>query len=846
MSYYHLNDGHLKSSTSLDISCDHSSGTPITTSASSDDSNSGSMLKDGPDLLVNSKRKSQIPSLFNISQITTNSVTVSWNLSDEIAKLRALIYDRTGSKRSPMSLSLNTTKAVNRDIKAVIVLSLSPVSTLNMLPRSSDTGKKPDKWLHQSTDITGSFCIENLLPDTKYTVNLAIRWGINNTVLTSGAGISTNAIGGLPGSLASRLMRSTDQSPTLEPELDFVDPVGEEETDAVSCSLDHDLNTESYGMNCSMTVENPRTVPEIEDKNDGDTDAALQSTAFTLSISSPNSHRKYNAVRDSREESSKTCDISPSSPEKKDQENITCISAISLLVSTEADSLFLLDSTSLPTTMMLGQNALTVRNKMNKKWSTVRATVALSSGVHRWGVHIDRCISKNIFVGVMTEDARCDNYVGCDRHGWAFLANKAIWHNKSKIRSYGELFVTGDMIIVTLNCDTGSLSYTLNGKNLGIAVEGLSGPLYPAFSLYNEDDQLTLIPLKCSNLPRNIEGNGNSVSSKPSSVDDEKSEEVTPSTTENLFNRFEFLEKLLHFLGGHLGDRVTFGHNAPSADMYAELFMRWIRWMCGGGTRTVLSSSGQLTTVSITDKDIFNFFPPFSDTIFKSGEIVQWDENYVVVIGVGNHKLWFQSLDTGNISALTRETFSQLHARGIIKSVSVDNRKAFLDIESMRSDEYPKTYNKFEVMLTDMKKVWTRDLDSLLVLWLELTARKLGVHVCNLTFEDISSPKLSVEQLLGLSASKVRNLYCSTFSPLCELPLSSLRLRAIMILTLNDTVLPLMTMIPSLESDTNRPFPSELIALLFQSKDIFFRQVRNSSSMCASISASLDYLLLYC
>ena len=36
-----------------------------------------------------------------------------------------------------------------------------------------------------------------------------------------------------------------------------------------------------------------------------------------------------------------------------------------------------------------------------------------------------------------------ENYIGCDRKGWAFLANKAIWHNKSKQKPYGDLFRTG-------------------------------------------------------------------------------------------------------------------------------------------------------------------------------------------------------------------------------------------------------------------------------------------------------------------------------------------------------------------------------------------------------------------
>ena len=86
------------------------------------------------------------------------------------------------------------------------------------------------------------------------------------------------------------------------------------------------------------------------------------------------------------------------------------------------------------------------------------------TGLHRWDVHIDRCVSKNIFIGVATADARLDNYVGCDKYGWAFLANKAIWHGKSKLKSYGDLFRTGDTVTVSLDLDRGTLSFSLNGK----------------------------------------------------------------------------------------------------------------------------------------------------------------------------------------------------------------------------------------------------------------------------------------------------------------------------------------------------------------------------------------------
>jgi hypothetical protein len=59
-----------------------------------------------------------------------------------------------------------------------------------------------------------------------------------------------------------------------------------------------------------------------------------------------------------------------------------------------------------------GSSNLTIKNIANKKWSTVRANMMMSSGLHRWDVLIDRCVSKNIFIGVATKDAKLDNYVG--------------------------------------------------------------------------------------------------------------------------------------------------------------------------------------------------------------------------------------------------------------------------------------------------------------------------------------------------------------------------------------------------------------------------------------------------
>ena len=123
------------------------------------------------------------------------------------------------------------------------------------------------------------------------------------------------------------------------------------------------------------------------------------------------------------------------------------------------------------------------------------------------------------------------------RSRWGYLANRAIWHNKGKTATYGELFKEGDTIGVVLDLTpgrpgNGTLAFSRNGRGLGVAVDNLlahlaasaaaargggdggrggllsgaeggaagllSGDpaalLFPAFSMYNRDDSLSLIP----------------------------------------------------------------------------------------------------------------------------------------------------------------------------------------------------------------------------------------------------------------------------------------------------------------------------------------------------------------
>jgi hypothetical protein len=63
---------------------------------------------------------------------------------------------------------------------------------------------------------------------------------------------------------------------------------------------------------------------------------------------------------------------------------------LSVLASTESEALFMLDSSSLSSNLVISNNNLTLRNATNKKWSTARGAVKMCSGLHKWDIHIDR------------------------------------------------------------------------------------------------------------------------------------------------------------------------------------------------------------------------------------------------------------------------------------------------------------------------------------------------------------------------------------------------------------------------------------------------------------------------
>ena len=176
-------------------------------------------------------------------------------------------------------------------------------------------------------------------------------------------------------------------------------------------------------------------------------------------------------------------------------------------------------------------NGSSVHQRASKVWGTVLSSNFFSpkTGIHRWAVRLDKCERGHVFVGVATAQASMRTYVGGDKYGWGMIGTQALWHDRRKIRGdYGATFRTGSTIIVTLDTDAGTLSFSswkdsssstsfaldplvqnlssprrhghVGGtiEDWGVAFEGLplDSRLYPAVGLYQRDDRVTLLTVE--------------------------------------------------------------------------------------------------------------------------------------------------------------------------------------------------------------------------------------------------------------------------------------------------------------------------------------------------------------
>ena len=130
----------------------------------------------------------------------------------------------------------------------------------------------------------------------------------------------------------------------------------------------------------------------------------------------------------------------------------------------------------------------------SESWSTVLGNVGFMVGKNVWEIHIERSPTAYLFVGIATKDANLSTFLGGDDNGWGYIGDRALYHKRNKVKLYGERFGQGDTVGVTLDMDEGTLSFSKNGENLGVAISNLSGVLYPAVAFYNRGQRVSLLP----------------------------------------------------------------------------------------------------------------------------------------------------------------------------------------------------------------------------------------------------------------------------------------------------------------------------------------------------------------
>ena len=212
-----------------------------------------------------------------------------------------------------------------------------------------------------------------------------------------------------------------------------------------------------------------------------------------------------------------------------------------------------------------------------------------------------------------------------------------------------------------LDLDVGSMSFALNGKDLGVAVEGLVGPLYAAFSLYNEDDQISIIPQKTLDV-RSQGPLGHSSGWSQSYA----------NTSERILNRLDVLSMLQrrHLDGYRMSaasadavaqkedqKRSLLSSSAPAMTVALNEFeKRWKLWTKGIHIRSFICDDGFVSVVvsggTLRCSVLSTHMPPSTDgkpfSFYPGREVILEGQVYTV-LGAANHRIWLQKQSNGKI-----------------------------------------------------------------------------------------------------------------------------------------------------------------------------------------------------
>ncbi|CAM9202377.1 unnamed protein product [Discosporangium mesarthrocarpum] len=163
------------------------------------------------------------------------------------------------------------------------------------------------------------------------------------------------------------------------------------------------------------------------------------------------------------------------------------------IAETESGVAFRFDPSNSGPAIFVSGNELSASFGSNETWSTILGTTPFVCGNNYWELHIEKSSTAYLFIGVAKRGIDLATFLGGDENGWGFIGDRTLYHKRAKVKAYGERFGQGDTVGVTLNLDRGTLSFSKNGLDLGVAFEGLFGELYPAVAFYSQGQRVSLV-----------------------------------------------------------------------------------------------------------------------------------------------------------------------------------------------------------------------------------------------------------------------------------------------------------------------------------------------------------------
>ncbi|GAB9472899.1 unnamed protein product [Globisporangium polare] len=244
----------------------------------------------------------------------------------------------------------------------------------------------------------------------------------------------------------------------------------------------------------------------------------------------------------------------------------------------------------------------------NEVWKTVFATESFSTGVVSWQVQIEKSGSSYLFVGVGNQRASSDSFLGADDHSWGYIGDKALYYQRNRVKAYGESFSEGDCIGVTLDCEKGTLSFTKNGVDLGIAFDNVVGEVSPAVAFYSRHQRVSFVPESL-------------LIDQELGSDQAETDDRTPGSIEEALVVCELMTAMIN--------------KQPVREQLLrsayEMTTQWI----SGSKKYVTTRAGKPLWVDIT-RDKCSIFG------FQSGERVRTCRGNGVVVGVAEQRLWVE------------------------------------------------------------------------------------------------------------------------------------------------------------------------------------------------------------